>query len=652
MQEIETSKPKIILKIINLLTEAAEFNTFLFKFGIVNHTKLENIIQKENLFHNINIDDIISKNYKIYLDDFNDTKKYYDILFDIFLKKINDFRDQDVILFKRFNQAFFYCKFIKYLIKLVDNQPKCIDDDIIKNKMYEIIKTLNSDDKLYSQDFYFMVSLLHLNELYKKEEENLIPNFTSFKNNLYGYKYIIEQIFIEKRIILQNMSIIIQQGTNKILYDYFFNMLNENLNNNFIDELTNQFNNIDNQDFSPNFLTKSEIELKQFLIDNKLVDELNEILKKCDKNLLNKYNFYYSEQINQFLNLDKEHIYVIINSLTNLKNLNFCEFIMKYTSNLNSYIEGLKSGVELKNKIKHILEDKSFYNLIRDIYNSKKMKDYFLNPIQYILYDNKGITKYYEKKEEYELIVKNKNLKNISDKKVSNFTINKDKNNDIDTKKKENFNTDEDNENNENNDNNNLNTYVCQLYKDYDYFMNNIFDENFFKKRIIYSFLPVGIKAYVEELPKIIFNVSGNSILTYSIDKNSNDYNKIIEASCVIIIVHEIIHLMRRQNINFKHNTPIGKNMENYEGGRSLIYHIFNEFKLDCIDLSLANAILNVSSWNNEELKEALNNLGYDSKAREKYLQQYGGIKFYDSNLDNEFDDYMIEDDSFGFSNI
>ena len=646
MQEIDTSKPKIILKIINLLTEEAEFNVFLFKFGIVNHGKLENIIQKENLFNNINIDDIMSKNYKIYLDDFNDTKKYYDILFEIFLKKINDFRDQDVILFKRFNQAFFYCKFIKYLIKLLDNQPKCIDDDIIKNKMYEIIKTLNSDDKLYSQDFYFMISLLHLDELYKKEEENLMPNFASFKNNLYDNRLIIDQILIEKRIILQNMSIIIQQKENKILYDYFFKMLNENLNIKFIDELTNQFNNIDNQDFSPNFLTKSEIELNKFLIDNKLVDELNEILKKCDKNLINKYNFYYSDHINQFVNLNKEHIYVIINSLTNLKPQNFCEFIMKYIANLNSYIEGLKSGVELQNKIKHILEDKSFYNLIRDIYNSKKMKDYFLNPIQYIPHDNKGIIKYYEKKEEYELIAKKKNLKNISDKIVSNFSINKDNNNNIDTKKKESFNIDEDN------DNDNLNSYVCQLYKDYDYFMNNIFDENFFKKRIIYSFLPVGIKAYVEELPKIIFNVSGNSILTYSIDKNSNNYNKIIEASCVIIIVHEIIHFMRRQNINYKHNTPKGKDLENYEGGRSLIYHIFNEFKLDCIDLSLANAILNINSWNNEELKEALNNLGYNSKEREKHLQQYGGIKFYDSNLDNEFDDYMQVDDSFGFSNI
>ena len=558
MQEIETSKPKIILKIINLLTEASEFNVFLFKFGIVNHTKLENIIQKQNLFNNINIDEIISKNYKIYLDDFNDTKKYYDILFDIFLKKIKDFRAQDVILFRRFNQAFFYCKFIKYMIKLVDNQPKCIDDDIIKNKMYEIIKTLNSDDKLYSQDFYFMISLLHLDELYKNEEENLIPNFVSFKHNLYDYRLIIEQILIEKRIIIQNMSIIIQQGTNKILYDYFLKMLNENLNNNFIDELTYQFNNIDNQDFSPNFLTKSEIELKQFLIDNKLVDEFNEILNKCDKNLLNKYNFYYSEQINQFLNLDKEHIYVIIHSLTNLKPLNYCEYIMKYISYLNSYIEGLKSGVELQNKIKHILEDKSFYNLIRDIYNSKKMKEYFSNPIQYILYENKGIIKYYEKKEEYELSINKNN--NSSDKNISNFN-----NNDIDTKKKESIKIDEDK------DNNNLNTYVCQLYKDYDYFMNNIFDENFFKKRIIYSFLPIGIKAYVEELPKIIFNVSGNSILTYSIDKKSNDYNKIIKAMCVIIIIHENINLMRKKNINNKQNTPIGKNMENYEGGRSLI---------------------------------------------------------------------------------
>lgn len=144
-------------------------------------------------------------------------------------------------------------------------------------------------------------------------------------------------------------------------------------------------------------------------------------------------------------------------------------------------------------------------------------------------------------------------------------------------------------------------------------------------------------------MPKIIINIAGNSVLRYILDENSEEFNIIIKALCVIVIVHEIIHLIRRQNKEYKQNTPIGKNGENYEGGKSLIYHFFGDFLVECIDLDFAKAILDEKSWESDVLKEKLFKLGNITSEREKYVQKYGGIRFYDSTLNDSFDDNRDE---------
>ena len=190
----------------------------------------------------------------------------------------------------------------------------------------------------------------------------------------------------------------------------------------------------------------------------------------------------------------------------------------------------------------------------------------------------------------------------------------------------------------------------CQLYMDYNYFMKNIFNENFFKERIIYSYLPVSIKAFVSNIPKIVLNISGNSILTYKIDKNSNNFKKILTALLVCIIIHEMIHMCRRENKNKilenDNYTPNEKD-QIYEGGKSLIFHIFGVFIINYINLDFAETILNKESWNNNGklLKEKYSELGKDEKAKKEYVELNGGIKCYNSEELEE--KYNIEEDDF-----
>ena len=142
--------------------------------------------------------------------------------------------------------------------------------------------------------------------------------------------------------------------------------------------------------------------------------------------------------------------------------------------------------------------------------------------------------------------------------------------------------------------------YKCQFYLDYEYFMENIFNKQFLKERIIYSFLPYGINTYVTLIPKIVINMCGNNIKSYNIEVNdSENYKTILKGLYTVIIMHELIHFIRRENPDrplSNEYTPLA-DRENYEGGKSFIYHIFKTFVITYMDLEFAKAILNKDSW-------------------------------------------------------
>ena len=148
--------------------------------------KIEEIIQEQNLFQNIDLEKISSFNKTyIKIEEFNNTKKYYEIIYIFFLNKIYKLKNKNadlILLFNTFNQVYYYKKHIKYITQLITKYPKMLEDDLLKEKFYEIVHSLESSDKLYIQDFYFYISMHNIHHHYKKYDIS-IPEFEMFDDN-------------------------------------------------------------------------------------------------------------------------------------------------------------------------------------------------------------------------------------------------------------------------------------------------------------------------------------------------------------------------------------------------------------------------------------------------------------------------------------
>ena len=594
--------------------------------------KIEGIIQKQNLFQNIDLEKISSFNKSyIKIDEFNNTKKYYEIIYVFFLNKIYKLKNKNadlIVLFNTFNQVYYYKKHIKYVTQLITKYPKLLEDDLLKEKFYEIVHSLESSDKLYIQDFYFYISMYNIHHYYKKYDIS-IPEFEMFDDINIDNSNIesnLDEIKSEKKATIRDLISYIKCVNSK---SKVIEMLSS-----ILDEIENS-NLFKNKDFEniirDGLITEKEKKFIDYLKNNKTDADLIKVdttFLKYDQDLKDKIQYYYKDEMDSFLSLSKEDKYIILNS---------CDFNVKFrvkTENYralkNSYDEGMKEENCLKEKIKDIIEDKEFFNFIKDILNSGKVLDYCSNPIQYIKDKNNKIRIYDEKKGEEE------NL----NQKISKFKIKSTKN---EIEEGENF----------------LYSILkkecekveeihdkCQFQLDYEYFVNNVFNEDFFKDRIIYSFLPRSIKACVNSTPKIILNVCGNHIISYKNDINSEDYITLLKALYTVILIHEIIHLIRRENpkdVFTKEYTPKPDNYD-YEGGRSFIYHIFGNFVIIYIDLPFAEKILTKKSWekDSKELKNQLERI--ENKNEDEIINamiKQGGIKCYDST--NESEDQEIE---------
>lgn len=671
-EESKEKKVYKILNIINQILDEIQISILSETFGIISSEKIRFILDKNEIHvDEKNIDKIIiKKNKSITIEDFNNPDNYYDILYkDYFLPKIYNFTTKNTILFKTINEVYYYKKFIKYITNFLKKNPECLVDDIMKDKIYEIINCLDSDDKLYTYDFYFYISMMNIEKIYQKNDIQK-PEFEPLNLiNINNVLTVIRDIQNEKTelIDLINKLVIIRNQKSNLI-KYIKDMYNEVVDSSkLITILMEQFKNIKNEDFKLDIFLESEKKFIKYIEFNKSNDEVLQLMKDLDANpeIKDKFEFYYMGKINEFLSLSKEHIYLIIHSYHNekkIKNYKFNQHVLNYIDQFNSYNEGIKN--DLKEEIKEIIESNEFFSLIKDIYNSKTIKEYCKNPIQYLKQINSNeVDRYYERDEE--IASKKKALLKEINRKVTKFTIDNIQNNE-ENKEFKNENNKEDNEipdlnsffteyNNELLDINDLKDIdekeaKCQLYIDYTYFMDKIFNKNFFKERIVYSYLPVAIKGFVSNIPKIILNISGNSISMYKLDKKSREFKIVLTALLVCIIIHEIIHMIRRENtekiLENDQYTPNEKD-KIYEGGKSLIFHIFGVFAIVYINLEFAETILDINCWNNNGklLKEKYSKLGTDEKAKKKYVELNGGIKCYNSEEQEE--KYYIEENDF-----
>ena len=540
LQKLET-----IFQTINILIERS---TMLDKtIGFLTVNEIKEIIEEQKLFDDIDMEKIssFSKKY-IRIEEFEDNSIFYDILYELFLNKMYKFSSENkdsTTLFNTFNQAYYYKKYINYLYEFIKKYPETLYDDIIKEKLFEIVHSLESDDKLYREDFYFYISICHIRECYQKNEIS-IPEFQKFNNTSFENSNtdgILREIQKEKISVIKTFIQLIAGKKSKSknnLFEMLVDVKKEITDNNSFKE--ERFDYVQWNDM----IKEKEKNFINYLQENKQDNDVIKIYNhlKVNAKLEEKFEFYFIDKMESFLSLPQEDKYIIINSYDDVKS--FYDQYLDYKSLKESYDKGMNEENNLKKIIKGMIESKEFFNDIKEIFTSEKVLDYIKNPLEY----TKGETKIYDEKEEE----KKKYKKSTKNEPINKFN-NECNQESPDNKEEYNFETEgfpdllsktleeelkfvEEEE------------YKCQFQIDYEYFMNKIFTEDFFKKRIIYSFMPIGIKVRVSSIPKIVLNVCGNNVISYIKKENSEEYKKVLKALYIIIILDELIHLIRREN--------------------------------------------------------------------------------------------------------
>ena len=424
---------------------------------------------------------------------------------------------------------------------------------------------------------------------------------------------------------------------------------------------------ISSTNFCLEIFTESEKNLMKYIQGNESDEAVAKLLNdlKGIPDVIDKFEFYYMGKKDTFLSLNKEYKYLIFHSYQESMSISkreaFYQHALNYIEQIKSYQEGIEK--DLKEEIKEIIESEDFFSLIRCIYNSDIIKEYCKNPVQYLKeLNSQKVESYFEKNK----FSTKKGKYDKKDRIVSNFTI------DNKGGVTKNSNDCDKNDNNEKDEIPELNADLlfepfvnekilddildendCQLEMGYKHFMENVFNKNFFKDRIIYSYLPASIKGFVSNVPKIELNVCGNNIVTYKYKRDCDEFKIVLKALLVCVIIHELIHMCRRsKEDNIEGPGKIFENDPNtpkidgkvFEGGKSLIYHIFGVFFINYINYNFAKVILDLNSWNNNGkcLKEKYIELGNDNKEKENNVESEGGIKCYNSEIEEEkyFDDF------------
>ena len=433
-------KVKTILESIELLIKESGLYPINNQYGSLLKESVVKIIKEKKLLENKNIDNIIKyqeDNKFINLENYKNHEKYYEILYDFFLYQMDKFTKNEIILFRSFNQMYYYKIYLKYITIFLEKYPETLYDDMIKEKLYEIIHSLGAEDKFYKQDFYFLISIYHIHYYYKVND-NLFPDYEQFKNEdfeNYNLSNVFMQIKLEKVNMIQDLITILkiknsQSEIIKILKKLIIDINKETF-------IINENENFDDINWTK-IITNQEKEFIKYIKEKNNYEYINDIIFLSDnsrdtKELKEKFDYYYLNEMEQFLSLEKEDKYLLINSFK--RGVQFYKQNIDYISLKNSYIEGCKIENNLENTIKEIIESKDFYETLNDILTSDKVKNYFKEPIQYFKNTNSNdVLLYSEKQSERKKWINlqktksfksnNKNINNHKDIKISNFADN------------------------------------------------------------------------------------------------------------------------------------------------------------------------------------------------------------------------------------
>ena len=191
---------------------------------------------------------------------------------------------------------------------------------------------------------------------------------------------------------------------------------------------------------------------------------------------------------------------------------------------------------------------------------------------------------------------------------------------------------------------------ICDDYlkEGYNKFINSFKDDiTYLKNLIIIKFLPKNIRAFVCPNMLIVLNPLFIEI-SDSLKQDENAMHEIIMAYLIIILVHEVVHIVKFFNINEQtlslNNSP--STPKNREGGMTFINYLFGIPIINSITIEQSKKINDEKSWDNIEFLKKIfeeeNKIkGYDeAKVKSKFF-----IKFYDTNFENEMEDNKLDND-------
>ena len=145
------------------------------------------------------------------------------------------------------------------------------------------------------------------------------------------------------------------------------------------------------------------------------------------------------------------------------------------------------------------------------------------------------------------------------------------------------------------------------LSSSYEEFMRKLCeDKNWFFNLIRYKYFPLGKRAFVNENLKIFLNplyIHVTKVIDMSKKDELNDFEKILTSYLIIIFIHEMIHLLQfikakkdKKEYNDLSNLPSTPKQK--KGGEVFINYLFKKPIINKISLEQCEELLNLENWN------------------------------------------------------
>ena len=461
--------------------------------------------------------------------------------------------------------------FLGYLRTLIDSNKykELYKDPIIKLDISLIIGYLVNkfEETIFKSIEFFPICI---NELEKKYGKNQIDN-TIFDNDIKKDAKLIYEFFeTQKR---GNFSDLIEY-----LQKYYTDKaLLSKEDREKIDEIKIKSENLTMEELDNNYINNENF---QKHLDVYLQKELS-INGYIDKNYKEgKENELYKEKKQQI----KNHLFYSELFKIDLNNINDCIYLLHFQENLYKESEFYDTDEEFKKLIsrretndftenlKKIIEDESFIKDLKEILNQEFVKDYFEKARKFLNEED-------EDNYDISFIEKEKVIKGQDD-------------------------------------------FLKDGYDRFKSFINT--KNDFFSKLFIFKYLPKYRRAFVDPNMRIIINPIYFE-LSESLDEEKRD--EIFRAYLLIIILHEIIHLvkfMNEKSISYKNilQTPKRK-----EGDKMFINYLFKTPMIYSINCKQASIINKPENWNKPEI---LSNIFKEQK------------EWFENNIKNKKEDINI----------